>query len=81
MSEPNAPPLMSLADLLSAIGEDLDERDARRDEVLELYRHGSRHIAPDLCIQLVAECASRGVDWQELLADAMRTLTRPALPN
>lgn len=68
MSAPEQQPLVPLIDVLESIGDILDAELQRREEQLELIAVGENHAHPALVMALHAECASRGIDWRDLLA-------------
>ena len=63
----------SLLEVIEAIGAELDELHARRNEIAELAAIAAPYIDPVLSMALQAQCAARGIDWQVLLTDAVRS--------
>jgi hypothetical protein len=78
MSNATPTPKLDLVEFLTAIADDLDRAEEARAEKSELVSVGRRGILDDLMIELHAECASRGIDWLDLLAAATRRCLAPA---
>lgn len=77
MSDQRAAEPILLSDALDWIVREIDAREERNREIAELCAIAAPHIDPSLALALHAQCATRGIDWRALLADATNDVLNP----